>query len=66
MQRIDHNPGSSRLWPCSRRDLFAPLLCCLAIQAGWFVLLVHLDKLMLPSTPNLVPDAPARPAMIWR
>lgn len=66
MQRSDHNPGSGGLWPCSRGHLLAPLLCCLAIQAGWFLLLVHLDRLMLPSTPSLLPDAPARPAMIWR
>lgn len=64
VERTDRDPGSGLCW--QRRRLLSPLLCCLAIQAAWMVLLVHLDRLMLPPAPNLLQDAPARPAMTWR
>jgi hypothetical protein len=55
--------GSVRCrWAQRRRRLASPLLSCLAIQAGWFLVLIQLDRLMLPSAPPLLqPVTPSLP-----
>jgi hypothetical protein len=50
---MDHRGGA---------PLWAPLLCCLGIQAGWAVMLIGLERLVQPqpAPPALVVLSPVR------